>query len=130
MTKYENAVYEIVTASREHMTAEQIFEALRQTYPTVALATVYNNLNKLWNAGLIRRVSLEGMPDRYDRTEKHDHLVCRRCGRLLDVSLDDLTEQLQRQVGVSLLSYDLKLMYICDDCRDRTRQERERSETL
>ena len=45
---------EIVSASRSHMTAEEIFDALRQTYPKVVLATVYNNLNRLWQENLIR----------------------------------------------------------------------------
>lgn len=106
-----------------HMTAEQVYEELKKTYPAVALATVYNNLNRLWAEGLIRKVSLEGMPDRYDRTERHDHLVCRKCGRLTDICLDDLTEQLQRQVGIPLLSYDLKLMYLCEDCRKKAEEE-------
>ena len=119
MTKYAKKIREIIATSRSHMTAEQVFEALRQTYPTVVLATVYNNLNKLCAEGLVRKVSLEGMPDRYDRIEKHDHLVCKRCGKLADINLADLTEQLQRQVQVPLLSYDLKLMYLCDDCRKR-----------
>ena len=68
MTKYAQMICQIIAASRQHMTAEQIFDALRQVYPTVALATVYNNLNKLWRDGRIRKVSLEGMPDRYDRS--------------------------------------------------------------
>ena len=124
MTKYANKICEIVSASREHMTAEQIFQALRQTYPTVVLATVYNNLNKLWAAGLVRKISLQGMPDRYDRVERHDHLVCRGCGRLLDIDLTDLTRQLQEQTDVSILAYDLKLIYLCDDCKRNLQRER------
>ncbi len=123
MTKYGQKIWEIISASRNHMTAEQVFTALRQSYPTVALATVYNNLNRLWAAGRIRKVSVEGMPDRYDRLERHDHLVCRRCGRLLDVDLADLTQQLQKQVDVPILSYDLKLTYICDDCQKQGQSE-------
>lgn len=116
MTKYAKKILEIVEASRSHMTAEQIFEVLRQTYPNVVLATVYNNLNKLWKENLIRKVSAEGMTDRYDRMEKHDHLMCRKCGKLIDVSLKDLTETFEKQLGFSILSYDLKLLYICEDC--------------
>ena len=123
MTKYGQKIWEIISASRNHMTAEQVFTALRQSYPTVALATVYNNLNRLLAAGRIRKVSVEGMPDRYDRLERHDHLVCRRCGRLLDVDLADLTQQLQKQVDVPILSYDLKLTYICDDCQKQGQSE-------
>lgn len=102
MTKYAQKILEIVESSRSHMTAEQIFDELRRSYPSVALATVYNNLNRLSAEDRIRRISVVGMPDRYDRTARHDHLVCKRCGRLSDVTLADLTELLEKQVGVSI----------------------------
>ena len=118
MTQYAKAIYEIVETSRSHMTADQIFEALRKRYPAVVLATVYNNLNKLWESGYIRKVAVEGMPDRYDRAERHDHLMCKVCGRLQDLELPDLMGQFQQQVDVPVLAYDLKLLYICEDCRN------------
>ena len=85
MTKYEKQIYDIVNASDEHMTAEQVFSELQKSSPTVSRATVYNNLNKLCDVKLIRRVSLEDSPDRYDRIAKHDHLVCQKCGKLSDI---------------------------------------------
>ena len=117
MTKYAKKILEIVESSNDHLTAEQIFMQLRETYPTVVLATVYNNLNRLWEENRIRKVSLEGMADRYDRTRRHDHIVCKKCGRLLDVDLGDLTAQLEEKAGISILSYDLKLLYLCEACR-------------
>lgn len=108
------------------MTAEQVFEALRQTYPTVVLATVYNNLNRLWEENRIRKISVEGMPDRYDHIQRHDHLVCKGCGRLLDVDLGDLTHQLEEKAGISILSYDLKLMYLCEECRKKRQPRQEK----
>ena len=105
------------------MTAEEIFEALRQTYPAVVLATVYNNLNRLWQEDLIRKVSVEGMPDRYDRIKRHDHLVCKGCGKLVDIDLGDLTAQLEKQAGMSILSYDLKLTYLCEDCQKKMKKK-------
>ena len=117
MTKYEKQIYEIVNKLTGHMTADQIFSELKKSYPSVSLATVYNNLNKLCEAGLIRRVSTEGSPDRYDRTAKHDHLVCRRCGKLTDICFEDLTASLERQLGGEFFAYDLKVYYICPECR-------------
>lgn len=122
MTKYGKKILEIVSYSRSHMTAEEIFDVLRQTYPTVVLATVYNNLNRLWQEDLIRKVSVEGMPDRYDRIQRHDHLVCQGCGKLVDIDLGDLTQRLQTQVDVPILAYDLKLMYLCPECRSRNQE--------
>ena len=123
MTKYAKKILEIIAASGRHLTAEQIFMELRKTYPTVVLATVYNNLNRLWEEEQIRKVSVEGMPDRYDRIQRHDHLVCKKCGKLLDVDLGDLTVELEKKSGVSIFSYDLKLLYLCEECREESRRE-------
>ena len=117
MTKYEKAIYNLINISSEHLTANLIFERLKADYPNMVLATVYNNLNKLWEDGMIRRVSVEGMPDRYDRIQRHDHLVCKCCGRISDVTFEDLTSSLQAQLGEDFLSYDLKIYYICPVCR-------------
>ena len=123
VTEYAKKILELVTGSHSHMTAEQIFEALRCTNPKVVRATVYNNLNRLWAEGRVRKVSVEGMPDRYDRMERHDHLVCKECGRLADVDLGDLTSQLEQAAGLSILSYDLKLVYLCEECRKKLQEK-------
>lgn len=103
MTKYEKDIFAIINTSRDHLTVEQIFQKLREIHPQVVLATVYNNLNRLLEEELIRKVSVEGMPDRYDRMKKHDHLVCRRCGKLSDITLEDLTASLKKQLGDDVL---------------------------
>lgn len=77
----------------------------------------------LWQDDLIRKVSVEGMPDRYDRIQRHDHLVCRRCGKLSDIDLGDLTAELEKKAGISILSYDLKLNYLCEECRKEIQEK-------
>ena len=119
MTKYEKDIFAIINTSRDHLTVEQIFQKLREIHPQVVLATVYNNLNRLLEEELIRKVSVEGMPDRYDRMKKHDHLVCRRCGKLSDITLEDLTASLKKQLGDDVLYYDLKVYYVCPACREK-----------
>lgn len=121
MTKYEREIYGIINAGESHMTAEQVYEALRDLYPGVSLATVYNNLNRLTDEGLIRRIGVEGSPDRYDRASKHDHIVCARCGRLSDRSFADLTASLREQLGEDFFYYDLKVYYLCPECRAKAK---------
>lgn len=117
MTKYEKEIYDIINASGAHLTVEQLFGQVREKYPKVVLATIYNNVNKLQEAGLIRRISMEGMPDRYDRIRRHDHLVCKSCGKLTDVEFYDLTASLRQSMGEDVMYYDLKVFYLCPDCR-------------
>lgn len=119
MTKYAKMILEIVNNTNEHMTAEQIFLALKKIETKIVLATVYNNLNMLCAEGLIRKISLEGSPDRYDKILKHDHLMCRKCGKLTDICFNDLTQILEEQLGEGILSYDLKVLYLCPDCRPK-----------
>ena len=117
LTKYASKILEIIAESRSHMTAAQVFTRLKKNCPGVVLATVYNNLNRLCEEGRIRRISVEGLPDRYDRIQRHDHLVCQRCGKLLDIDLGDLRAQFEKKAGIPILSYDLKLLYLCEDCK-------------
>ncbi|KAI4445540.1 Ferric uptake regulation protein [Eubacterium plexicaudatum ASF492] len=119
MTKYEKEIYGIITRSTEHLTVEQIYMELKKVYPKVVMSTVYNNVNRLWKARKIHKISVENMPDRYDRIVKHDHLVCQRCGKLADISLEDLTASLREQMDGDFLFYDLKIFYICPECREQ-----------
>ena len=116
MTKNARYILEIINNSPEHLTAEQIYLRLREKNEQAVLATVYNNLSSLYEQGLIRKVCVEGRPDRYDKPLRHDHLVCKKCGKLSDITLEDLTEKLQKQIGVPMISYDLKINYICTEC--------------
>ena len=120
MTKYAQQILDIINASSDHLTAEQIYLRLKASNSKVVLATIYNNLNQLYNQDQIRKVSVEGYPDRYDKIIKHDHLVCKRCGALSDIRFSDLTAQLQAQTPEEIISYDLKVNYICPACRRKT----------
>lgn len=125
MTKNAEQILAIINASHEHLSAEQIFFRLKETNKGVVLATVYNNLSSLYKQGLIRKISMEGFPDRYDNITRHNHLVCRNCGKLSDILLDDLTEKLQNQLDVQMLSYDLKINYICEDCAKKEKESKD-----
>lgn len=118
MTKYAEKILNLINSSSAHPTAEQIFFELKKTEPKVVLATVYNNLNYLCANNFIRRISVEGSSDLYDKKVKHDHLVCRRCGAIADFNFEDLTETLKKQLNCDTLGYDLKVFYVCRNCRN------------
>lgn len=116
-------ILDIIADSKEHLTAEQIYMIMVERQYKVALATVYNNLKNLLNKGIIMKISVEGFPDRYDIATKHDHLVCKKCGRLSDIHLEDLTDILKKQVKTEIESYDLKICYICPQCKNKSKED-------
>jgi Fur family transcriptional regulator, stress-responsive regulator len=75
------------TAGQPHITADVVAEVVRAEIGAISLQSVYDTLSLLVAAGLIRRIQPAGSPARFeDRVgDNHHHLICRSCGRLVDV---------------------------------------------
>ena len=122
MTKQRRLVYDVVHGSCEHLTAEQVYNLAKEQMPAIVMATVYNNLNALTETGLLRRVSIHGEPDRYDRPEiPHEHLKCDVCGAVHDLWINEMRDRLTDWSGISITDYELNLHYICDKCRSNNK---------
>ena len=117
MTKYELEILKIVSESCCHPTAEEVYSLLKEKYPGVVRATAYNNLNKLAEEGLVRKIISGYGGVRYDKTLRHDHMVCLKCGGIKDVFLPDIAKEISKGVGEEVSSYDLKINWICPECR-------------
>ncbi len=124
MTANGKIILDIVNQSQEHLTAEQIYLKVLADGRKMSMATVYNNLNALCKAGAIRRISMESQPEHYDRVARHDHLICSECGKISDLMLSDITEELEKMSGITIGSYDLKLFYLCDECKEHLKKRR------
>ena len=119
MPKYAEEILTAVTELQRHPTAEQVFMEMKKKHPSIAIGTVYKHLNALAEEGLLHRITESGSPDRYGRTERHDHLICSRCGKIEDVCLPDMQSQIEHALGREILSYDLKIRYICPTCKEK-----------
>jgi Fur family ferric uptake transcriptional regulator len=74
-------------SERPHGTADDVAEAVRAEIGTISRQAVYDALGILAEKGLVRRIQPAGSPARYeDRVgDNHHHLICRSCGRMVDV---------------------------------------------
>jgi Fur family transcriptional regulator, stress-responsive regulator len=86
VTAQRLAVLRIVSG-RPHITADAIADAVRAEIGAISLQSVYDALGLLVAEGLIRRIQPAGSPARFeDRVgDNHHHLICRSCGRVVDV---------------------------------------------
>jgi Fe2+ or Zn2+ uptake regulation protein len=103
-----------------HCTADQIRTAIRDELPGTSTPTVYATLELLVELGLARRIDTGGGAALYDaRVEPHQHMVCRRCGRVddLDVRLDEPSLLgAARAAGFTPDVAELVISGLCGDC--------------
>lgn len=97
LTPQRLALVRLLASDDSHPTADQIFARLRQEFPTISLATVYNTLEVLVQLGEALPVDLNEGSTRYDvqRPAAHPHVVCRKCGHVADVEVDGLAEMVR-----------------------------------
>jgi Fur family peroxide stress response transcriptional regulator len=91
MTPQRIAIVRLFASDESHPTAQDLFERLRGSFPTMSFATVYNTLDALATRGLSGVLRL-GNAARFDpRTDAHHHAVCDRCGAVVDISAASLS---------------------------------------
>ncbi|MFR9192555.1 MAG: Fur family transcriptional regulator [Anaerovoracaceae bacterium] len=131
VSKQRDLVLDIIKQSHTHPTAEEIFFEARKKMPSIALGTIYRNINALNHEGAIRRVTIPEAPDRFDTVDiPHDHLICQRCGRLKDISLHGVREAIRETVGEDIISYELNAYYLCDDCKKEQEKQEVQNERI
>jgi Fur family peroxide stress response transcriptional regulator len=89
LTPQRRVVYDVLLEKRDHPTATEVFLRVKERMPSISLATVYNCLETLTQAGLVRQVNLDRSPSRYcPNLKEHAHFHCEACGEIFDVELD------------------------------------------
>jgi len=97
-----------------HMTAEDIYQALRDAEEDVGIATVYRVLTQFEAAGLITRHSFDNGPAVYelDRGDGHDHMVCTETGKVVEFQneqIHHLQAQIAEENGFKVVGHSLVL---------------------
>jgi Fe2+ or Zn2+ uptake regulation protein len=120
LTRYRKTVLEVLRSNHQHPTAAEVFRIVRRRRPGVAYATIYNALNWLERGGLIGRVDFADEATRYDPlVERHDQLVCTRCGGLTDIKLQlpsKIVSRAARGAGFRVERHRVELFGLCGTC--------------
>jgi Fur family ferric uptake transcriptional regulator len=113
-------------AGRPHITADAVAEAVRAEIGAISLQSVYDALGVLVAKGVVRRIQPAGSSARFeDRVgDNHHHLICRVCGRVVDVdcavgSAPCLTAVEDR--GYEIDEAEIAYWGRCPDCLGKSR---------
>jgi len=121
ITPQRLAILRVLAESDGHPSAEQVFEGIRESYPTTSLGTVYKVIGVLREMGEVLELGFADDSNRYDGAKPypHPHLICVRCRKIMDpqVSLvDDLTQEVAERTGYHVISHRLDFYGFCPDC--------------
>jgi Fur family peroxide stress response transcriptional regulator len=87
MTRQRRLVYDVLLRDLDHPTASEVFLRAKDQLAGISLATVYNCLETLTEAGLVKQVNLDREPSRYcPNLHDHAHFFCMSCGAVQDVA--------------------------------------------
>jgi Fur family peroxide stress response transcriptional regulator len=122
LTKQREVVLQVIRDETEHLTANEVFDKAKQLLPSISFATVYNSLRYLKDAGLIAEISFGNGASRFDsKLTRHDHAICTKCGKLVDMELDLPMELVNQAAEFSQFkpeSLELTLRGLCPNCTE------------
>lgn len=116
-------ILEILENSKgRHLSAEELYQQLKDLGADIGLATVYRVLTQFEEASLVIRHNFaEGRcVFELDHGQHHDHLVCVKCGRVeefIDEIIEKRQETIAKDAGYTITDHSLNIFGICKSCQ-------------
>ena len=122
VTTQRLAICEFILSRKDHPTADQIYQGLRNEYPTISLGTVYKTLHLLKKLGLVQQLGFSEGSIRYDPDmELHINMVCSKCGKVYDYKAEKVKEIwdiIISDLKVIPKGQRIDIYYVCEDCKN------------
>ena len=121
-TQQRRTVLDAFLSTEDHVSAEELYEQLKEANPGIGLATVYRTLNILNACGLAQRRQFGDGQGRYEHVfdhQHHDHLLCQKCGKITEFEnshIEDLQAEVAKDKGYKVFTHKLELYGLCPDC--------------
>jgi Fur family ferric uptake transcriptional regulator len=121
----------LLSRTSKHMSAKEIYASLYRMYPGIGLTTIYRTLDLLERIGLINRLSFGDGQNRYEfkageKKEHHHHLICTKCGKIIDYSdfvdeeldlVKKTEETLAKKYNFLIQDHNIDFLGLCEKCR-------------
>jgi Fur family ferric uptake transcriptional regulator len=109
VTQQRASVVTILASSTDHPTVDDVLDKARQLDDTLSLATVYRTMGVLETAGVIRKLTFDDAPARYEMTPQsdHDHLIDIDTGELIEIpgyEISKLRDRIAAELGYEIVS--------------------------
>ena len=117
LTKQRKVILTVIRESDDHLTANEVFDNAKALLPSISFATVYNSLRFLKDEGHIGEIQFGNGASRFDRmTSRHDHALCNKCGKLIDMELELPADLVKMAAKSSINIPNLRARHRCHQC--------------
>ena len=131
-TAPRKAIVDLLSRTKQHMSAKDIYNALVRIYPGIGLTTIYRTLDLLEKMKLLKKISLATGENKYELIHNrddhhHHHLICTNCGKIIDYD-DFVDEELQlikktentlsKKHNFVINDHNIEFYGICEQCRE------------
>lgn len=122
LTKARRALFEVLKGASRPLTAPELVGLMKKKGASADKTTVYRELAFLLERGIVQSIQFGDRLKRYElRLGHHHHLVCTKCGIVIDVALkgdlDAIEKKLARKTGFRIDDHALEFFGLCADCR-------------
>lgn len=130
MTPQRWAIISIFLMNKgRHLSADDVYSSLKETYPNNGIATVYRTLELLEQIDVLKRLEFGDGRARFEIRDEdshhHHHLVCTVCGVITEFEddlLDSLEAAIERRTGFKIRDHVAKFYGICSSCQTKASQ--------
>ena len=122
-SKQKNVILRALDEHKIHPTADELYKYIHQEHSEIGVATVYRNLNKLAENGVIRKITgLDGSSHFDSCTEPHYHFICSCCGKIYDIPGNigkDLIAKAEEFTDCKITSMEITFRGLCRQCEEQ-----------
>jgi Fur family ferric uptake transcriptional regulator len=122
-SKQRKIILKIFLKAGKHVSPDELYRIVQKKYPRIGYATIYRTMRLFCECGLSRELKFHDGITRYEPQHgytHHDHLICSRCGRLVEVidpEIERLQEKLVQKHGFHFETHRMELYGICPRCK-------------
>lgn len=103
-----------------HLNIDEIYEDVKESYPTLSLATIYKNIILMQEKNVLIEVPMNGEKSKYElKKEEHIHLICQECGTIKDTEITQKTQKALVVEHFQLKHSQINLYGVCSSCQER-----------
>jgi Fur family ferric uptake transcriptional regulator len=121
-TKQREAILDVFLEATGHITSDDLYQRVRDNHPNIGYTTVYRTMKLLCDAGLASERHFDDGITRFEIAhEHHDHLVCMRCGKIIEFEcamIENTQDEIAARYRFRVLRHRHELYGHCSSCRD------------